>query len=186
MFDPTIFENLKVAFENHVYDLDNVTGEITITNRIDRLELSTMSREFALQFTLSDQKQNEVTAEIVLEVSLKDLAAEILEVPDQHPGCTLIVRFHMRIENVSTQCKQIEDVLQDIWKPAFPLVQTLSFVYNQEQVIYMDTVEIKFNHKINEEQMGQIHDFIDHVLQTLQELNTICVLLINGHYYLCA
>ncbi|NYF24394.1 hypothetical protein HDC33_001219 [Sporosarcina sp. JAI121] len=24
LYDPTIFENLKIAFENHVYDLDNV------------------------------------------------------------------------------------------------------------------------------------------------------------------
>ncbi|MBE1554672.1 hypothetical protein [Sporosarcina limicola] len=48
MYDPTIFENLKVAFENQVYDLDNLDQKITITNRIDRMD-------FAIQFTLVDQ-----------------------------------------------------------------------------------------------------------------------------------
>ena len=34
MYDPTIFENLKVAFENHVYDLDNIERKIDIKNRV--------------------------------------------------------------------------------------------------------------------------------------------------------
>ena len=34
MYDPTVFENLKVAFENQVYDLDTIEREIRIINRI--------------------------------------------------------------------------------------------------------------------------------------------------------
>lgn len=171
MFDPTIFENLKVAFENHVYDLDNLNGQIDITNRIDRLELSVMSREFALQFKLADQK--EVTAEILLEASLKDLAEEILEVAGGAPGCSLSVRFYMQVEDTHTECKQIQDILQNIWKPDLPPKQTLSFVYGQEQTVYLNTIEINFNHKINEDHMGDIPAFVDHVLRTLVELNDI-------------
>jgi hypothetical protein len=171
MFDPTVFENLKVAFENQVYDLDNLTGQIHIANRIDRLEMSIMSREFAIQFTLVGHK--EITAEIRLEASLKELAAEILEVPGEPLGCTLLLRFYIQIENVATQCKQIQDILQDIWKPESPPTQTLSFVYGEEQPKYLDTIEMKFNRKINEDQMGDIPGLIDHVLQTLTELSTI-------------
>ncbi len=168
MFDPTVFENLKVAFENRFYDLDNLTGQIQITNRMDRLELSVMSREFALQFEPVPSKG--ITAELRLEASLKELAAEILEMPDETPGCTLILRFYMQIEHVSEQCKRIEEVLRDIWKPDVPPVQTLSFVYGQAQAVYSNVIELQFNRKINEDQMGDIPDLIDHVLRTLDEL----------------
>ena len=87
MYDPTIFENLKVAFENHVYDLDNLEQKITITNRVDRMDFSILARDFAIQFKLADQQ--DVTAEIGLEASLNDLAGEILEVPGENLGCSL-------------------------------------------------------------------------------------------------
>ena len=35
MYDPTVFENLKVAFENLLYDMDNIERKINITNRTD-------------------------------------------------------------------------------------------------------------------------------------------------------
>ncbi|WP_257351640.1 hypothetical protein [Pseudalkalibacillus decolorationis] len=171
MYDPTIFENLKVAFENQIYDLDNLTGEIKITNRVDRLELAVLSREFVLQFVLADQK--EVTAEIVLEASLKDLAAEILEVSGETPGCDLFVRFHKQVVDVPSQCNEIKDVLEDIWEQDLPPTQTLSFVYGQEQNTYTDTIEITFNRKINEDQMEDIPDLIEHVIESLVELNRI-------------
>ena len=106
MYDPTIFENLKVAFENRVYDLDNVDRKITITNRIDRMDFSILARDFAIQFKLVDQQ--DVTAEIGLQASLKDLAGEILEVPGENLGCALCLRFTKRVQNVNIQCKQIE------------------------------------------------------------------------------
>ena len=52
MFDPTVYDNLKVAFENYLYDLDNLDESIHITHRKDQLEMASMSREFILQFSL--------------------------------------------------------------------------------------------------------------------------------------
>ncbi|MEI0739291.1 hypothetical protein VQ056_26320 [Paenibacillus sp. JTLBN-2024] len=57
MFDPTIFENLKVALENQLYDLDNIDGLIRIIGRDDRLEMSVMSREFAIRFELAGRPE---------------------------------------------------------------------------------------------------------------------------------
>jgi len=171
MFDPTIFDNLKVAIENQVYDLDNISGEIDITNRKDRLELSVMSRVFSLEFSLFEQ--DEVKAEIVLEASVKDLASEILETNGDTPGCTLTVYFHLVVEDIEFQCKQVETILENIWKPDQLPNQTLSFVYGTEYKGYMNSVEVPFNHKINEDHMDQIPDFIDHVLQSLIELNEV-------------
>ncbi len=171
MYDPTVYENLKVAFENTLYDLDNLDGVIQITNRMDRMEMSVMSREFAIQFALADH--NEITAEIALEASLKDLAAEILELPGENPACTLRLRFYMQIENVETQCGQIDQILQQIWKPSTTQTQTLSYVYGQERAIYTDTIELKFQRKINEDQMEDIPEIVEYVIQTLTGLKDL-------------
>lgn len=169
MFDPTVFDNLKVAFENQLYDLDNLSGTIRITGRIDRLEMSTMSREFSLQFALTDQ--DTVKAEIRLAASLKNLAAEILEVPGETPGCTLLLRFLLPVKDIAKECAMIEDLLQRIWKPDLPPTQTISFVYGGKLEQYMNTVELQFNRQINEEQMGDIPDLIEYMLLTLTELS---------------
>jgi hypothetical protein len=171
MYDPTIFENLKVSFENHVYDLHNVIPKINITNRVDRMDLSVMARDFAIQFTLVDQQ--DVTAEIVLEASIEDLSAEILETPGKNPGCTLVLRFNKRIQNVTGQCKKIEQALTEIWESDVQLTQTLSFLYGQEASRYVNTIEVAFTHKINEKHMDDIEDFLEHVLETLEVLNDI-------------
>ncbi|WP_332692644.1 hypothetical protein [Halalkalibacter lacteus] len=169
MFDPTVFENIKVAIENYVYDLDNVSGEIDVTNRMDRLELAVMSREFRLQFSLPNQ--NEITAEIVLQASIKDLADEILEVLGESPGSSLLVRYMLQVEDVESECKHIETIMRKIWDPVLPPIQTVSFAYGKEDSLYMNTVELRFPHKINEEQMRDIPEFVDHVRKTLVELN---------------
>ncbi|MDF0725751.1 hypothetical protein PY093_03360 [Cytobacillus sp. S13-E01] len=39
MFDPTIFDNLKVVIEGEVYDLD-LTGDFLVTNRSDSIDIA--------------------------------------------------------------------------------------------------------------------------------------------------
>jgi hypothetical protein len=168
MFDPTVFDNLKVGFENHLYDLDNLAGQIRITGRTDRLELSVMAREFAVLFELTEAEG--VQAEIRLEASLKDLAAEILEIPGETPGCELCVRFLLETRDPSVECQRIGQVLERIWQPEIPPVQTLSFVYGTEPAVYRNTVELRFPRRINEDQMGDIPELVQHVLLTLTEL----------------
>ena len=43
----------------------------------------------------------------------------------------------------------------------------------QEESGYLNTIEVEFIHKINEEHMGDIADFLDHVLDTLEVLHSI-------------
>ncbi len=170
MYDPTIFENLKVAFENHVYDLDNLARKITILNRVDRMDFSIMARDFAIEFILLDQPN--VTAEIVIKASLNDLADEILEIPEKNPGCSLLLRFNKRVHNVAEQCEQIEKTIYAIWEDDIDLTQTLSFIHEQGPSKYMNRIDLKFKHKLNEENMGEIENFLNHVLETLKELNS--------------
>ncbi|WP_219835489.1 hypothetical protein [Paenibacillus sp. R14(2021)] len=168
MFDPTIFDNLKVAIENHVYDLDNLDNRIMITHRIDRMEMAVMSRVFALQFTLMNGSG--ITAEVRLEASLKDLAAEILDQPGVQPGCAVRLRFYMPVDDAVQTCAYIENHLMTIWQPELPPTQTLSFTYGEANRGYQNEIELHFNRKINEEQMGDLPELIDHMLQTLEAL----------------
>ena len=171
MYDPTVFDNLKVAFENQLYDLDNLDHKINICNRVDRMDFSIIKRDFAIEFMLAGYL--DVTAEISLEASLEELSAEILEKPGKNPGCILNIRFYKRIKNVTKDCLLIERSLEDIWGPDFMLTQELSFVYGKQDSSYLDSIKLTYNQKINEEHMSDIENFIEHVLRTLAVLNEI-------------
>ncbi|MCJ7842302.1 hypothetical protein MUB24_15645 [Lederbergia sp. NSJ-179] len=171
MYDPTIFENLKVAFENHIYDLDNIDQEIIIQNREDRMDFATLARRLSIQFILVDEP--EVTVELIVEASLEDLAGEILEAPGVNPGCSLLLRFQKQLNlQLAKQCEQIEQALHSIWEDDIHLTQTLSFVYGQDST-YMDNIEVKFKPKLTEEHMREIPGFLKSVLTSLEQLNRI-------------
>lgn len=173
MFDPTVFENLKVAFENRLYDLDTLDRKIDITNRIDRLDMAVMSREFTLQFKLAERP--EAFAEIQLTASLKELAAEILELKGEEPACTLRLRFHMQVRNMDEQCREVEQIMQRIWEPELAPTQTISYLFGAEEPIYTNVIELNFNRKISEEQMDDIRDLVKHMLQTLKKLGELTI-----------
>ncbi|WP_054024083.1 hypothetical protein [Bacillus sp. FJAT-28004] len=173
MFDPTVYENLKVAFENQLYDLDTLDRKIDIINRVDRLELAVMSREFTLEFKLAEYA--EVSAEIQLTASLKDLAAEILELTGETPACSLQIRFFMEVTDVAKQCNQIKKVMQQIWEPDIEPIQTISYLFGTEFPIYSNVIALSFSRKIGEEQMDDIPELIDHVLKTLTKLREVAI-----------
>ncbi|MDQ0195075.1 hypothetical protein [Paenibacillus wynnii] len=171
MFHPTVFENVKYAFENQIYDLDNLDGVIEVTDRADLLDLALMSREFRVSFRLKDSEK--VTAQVVLFSSIKDLGDEILEVPGASPGCMLLLRFYMEVEDESDQCEDIQNTLFAIWGPDLQPVQTLSFIYEQEQETCNNTIELKFKRQINEDQMEDIPELLKHMIQSAEELETL-------------
>jgi len=171
MYDPTHFENLKVAFENRIYDLDNIDEKITITNRADRTDLAVLARDLSMQFTLVNQP--DVTAEVVLEASIQDLAGEILEISSAKPGCSLLLRFYKRVHKVPEQCDQIEQAIYTIWENDIRLTQTLSFEYGQEAAGFINKIEVNFKPKLSEDNMREIVPFLNHVLKTLEVLNEI-------------
>lgn len=68
MFDPTIYENVKVVLEGELYDRD-LDGEITITNRSDLVDLATLSRTYVVAF----EENSKVSSTINLHASLRVL-----------------------------------------------------------------------------------------------------------------
>ena len=175
MFDPTIFENLKVAFENRLYDLDNIEGSVTVTGRRDLLDLAVMSRELTLQFVLAggDTGKGTAEAELVLGAPLSELAAEILETPGAVPGCGLLIRFRLWVSDPDRDCAEIGQIVHDVWEPQLPPVQTLSYTYGEERARWLDTVEVRFNRMVNEEQMEDIPELLGYAVHTLERLAAI-------------
>ena len=171
LYDPTIFENLRIAFENQIYDLDNLDEKITIINRVDRMDFAILSREFAIQFSLVNQP--DVTAEIVLQASVKELAGEILEVPGENLGSKLSVRFTKTVQNAAIECEQIEQALNAIWETDIHITQTLSFEHGQQASGYLNRIDMTFKSKINEKHMADITDLLNHVLGSLEVLESI-------------
>lgn len=171
MFHPTVFDNIKIAFENQLYDYDNLDGILVITDRTDLLNLALMSREFSLSFKLTEGRN--VTSEVVLLSSVKELSDEILETPGSDPGCGLLLRFYMEIEDVNVQCPAIENVLTAIWGPDFQPVQSLSYLYGQDGDTYNNCIELQFKRQITEDQMEDIPNLLKFLLQSAEELEDI-------------
>ena len=171
MFHPTIFENLKVAFENRIYDLDSLDGKIDILNRVDRMDFAIMKRDFAIRFALLGEP--DVTVEVVLEASLQELADEILENERAHPGCALRLRFRKKVEDTEKACKEIAKSLEEIWEDDVEIKQTLSYELKDKSEGELDTILVKFKPKLDEEHIPEIPEFLDHVLESLEALNKL-------------
>ena len=170
MFDPTVFDNLKVAIENEFYDLDNLDRIIDITGRKDLLDMAVMSREFSLLFRLAKDRRAE--AELILDTSLRDLAAELLEQPEGKPACGLRLRFHLEIsgEEADAVCREIERCVSGIWHSGEKPVQTLSRTYGDDSGRCRNVVELRFGRRIGEEQIDDIPELAKHAVMTLEAL----------------
>lgn len=186
LFDPVIFENLKVAMENQLYDLDNLDGRITIINRQDLLDLAIMSRTWSLAFTFPQHMpQPLLRAEIVLRSSVQDLADEILQREGAAPACTLLLRFTCKVEQPAISCPQIEQLISMIWQRELGLKQQLSAFYGAETassgqgeqwlpLYYENVIELPFTRRINEDQMEDIEALLEHAILTLEGLEGLC------------
>lgn len=171
MFHPTVFDNIKVAIENQIYDYDNLDGILVVTDRSDLLNMALMSREFSLSFKLIGGLK--VTSEIVLSASTKDLNDEILDTPDTNPGCNLQLRFYTGVQDIPSQCPAIESILHAIWGPDLQPIQALSFIYGEEGKGYNNCIELQFKRQITEEQMEDIPALLQHLLQSAEELEAV-------------
>ncbi|WP_313235312.1 hypothetical protein [Sporosarcina ureae] len=171
MSDPTVFENLKVAFENHIYDLDNPEQTVHILHRKDQLDLAVMAREFTIRFTRVGFPS--VIVDLKLHSSLKELADEILEIQDMDPGCTLTLLVRTFIQDVDTECEEIASILRTVWENDISYTQTLSFRHEQTEPGFMNRINIHFKPKLTEEHMGEIGAFLKSVLDMMEQIGEV-------------
>ncbi|PYI55869.1 hypothetical protein [Paenibacillus flagellatus] len=166
MFDPTIYENLKVVFEGAVYDLD-LDGHIVVTHRSDLIDLATMSRTYAVRYRLKDGR---CTAEVRLSAGLVDLAGEKLEWRNALPGCKLEIVFALTLRNPEAACRNIDDIMRQVWDANPSIVQTLSYRYGEDGACCRNEIVVAFDRKIGEGQIDDIAELLEHTVRTLRLL----------------
>lgn len=190
MFDPIVFENIKVALENQLYDLDNLDERISIIDRKDVLNMAVMSREWSLRFALRGLEHNNtnpdlsfINAELVLQSEINDMADEILERPMARPACQLIIRFYCMIEDPIVDCPAIERIISEQWERGIIPKQYLSQYFGQDTsldfeqkqpiwrpIFYYNKIELPLDRRIGEEQMNDFEQLIECAIETVEKL----------------
>ncbi|WP_128894071.1 hypothetical protein [Longirhabdus pacifica] len=149
MFDPTVFDNLKVIVEGTVYDAE-VDKQIKILDREDHVNIANMSRMFRISFQLHDSEalitedKTKPVAAVKLHSGLNDFYMEskieaekateknnnILSFPkpttENGYGCTFTVSFSIE-KKLSSSDLQKQYILQ-----YEPLLETISTSWDEK------------------------------------------------------
>ncbi|MGA9288499.1 MAG: hypothetical protein WBV93_09170 [Anaerobacillus sp.] len=164
MFDPTIYENVKVVLEGELYDRD-LEGEISIINRKDLVDLASLSRMYKVQFNENPY----VKVTIQLQADLVSFSAEQLQLENVDAGCEIKISFDISISDTE-ECTEIEEDIRSIWGSRPSISQTVSFAFDNEDDLNSH-IELEFNRRINEDQISDLSELIEHAIQTSQLLN---------------
>lgn len=169
MFDPTVFENLKVIVEGAVYDFD-LHGDILVTDRKDVMDLASLSRMYSISFQLTEPFKTMVEATFSLSVDAKNLSGEILEVPQFIPGCEMKLEFSFEMEQPEIGCEEIETLLHSIWGKERMITQKISYEYNKQAISYHNKVEVLFQKSITEDHVDDLIAVISHMIETVRTI----------------
>jgi hypothetical protein len=170
VFDPTIYDNLKVVLEGEIYDRD-LDGHIQIVDRSDLVDLAVMSRMFIMRFQLPNYQDSIV--EIKLHASAEDLTGEIVEANNLAIGCRLHIGYRIRANGdyfaAEARSQLIRQHLFNIWGNDMTISQELCFFPSKlkEDQVYECRNSIEFGRKITEDQIDDIPRLVDHLILTL-------------------
>ncbi|WP_456278663.1 hypothetical protein [Bacillus sp. AK128] len=165
MFDPTIFDNLKVVVEGAVYDRD-LEGELTVINRKDMIDLATMSRHYLITFKLPDQTRACCSWELASTVS--QLSSELLVLNKEKMGCSTEITFKMDLDQSSGDVTGLQSIVSNVWGDREIKTKIISDFPETGQ----NEVEIKliFNRTIQEEDIDDLLDMFHYMEKTLHLL----------------
>jgi hypothetical protein len=172
VFDPTIYDNLKVVLEGEIYDRD-LNGHIQIVDRSDLVDLAIMSRMFIMRFQIPNYPDS--IAEIKLHASAEDLTGEIVEANNPAIGCRIHVGYRIRGTGDYMAAEATSQIIRlhliKIWGDDMVISQELCFFPNKlkEAPIYECRSTIEFGRKITEEQIDDIPRLVDHLIMTIGE-----------------
>ncbi|QRG68481.1 hypothetical protein [Brevibacillus choshinensis] len=180
MFHPLVFDNIRVVLEGAVYDRD-FDGAITITGRSDVMDMATFHRQFQIEFKLATANENKpfVLAQMQLRTTLADIAAEQLEQPlTDQIGCTICIHFHLPMnvrKEIPEEARAITALLDDIWGQRPYITHTLKARLEEKRYEWPpqrvdNQITLDFYRKIDEGNIDDLRDLIDHTIQSLLQL----------------
>lgn len=172
MFDPTAFDNIKVVLEGALYDLD-LSGEILINDRNDVINTAKLSRRFDLTFSLPERKADELSAKLILESQLENLAAELLadSLSERLAGGCIVLEFNLQNQHKIMDYNAIERILLDIWGDSRKITLTSSFNPLEDRTL-KSVASIEFGRLIREDNMDDLVEMIDVMIATLTRLHS--------------
>ena len=166
MFDPSVFENLKVIVEGAFYDLD-LEGELAVIDRHDYVDLAYMSRIFEISTRLDASNEKTVECTLTLSAGLQSFSSEKLSPKTKRdPGCELKITF--RYINPDHPLRKIH-ILKQIWDKGY---QYRVFKHTPIGFKHEDsfvTIEIKQEKPVYEDEIEQLHTYVSqihHILKT--------------------
>ncbi|TVY07263.1 hypothetical protein [Paenibacillus cremeus] len=171
MFDPTIFDNLKVVLEGGLYDLD-AEELISVIGRVDQIDLASMSRTFGIAVKLREGK---VKAELRLSSGLLDFAAELrgVSVVGAQPGAELSIEFELPADPVGIgRFDAIHRHLHQQWgsEAAIGYEERSRFTTQPapRRTIFIATVA--FQRKVDENHIADLDSLLEHIVESLELL----------------
>ncbi|MBN3523665.1 hypothetical protein [Paenibacillus apiarius] len=175
MFDPTIFDNLKVVLEGKIYDLDQ-EGEWLVIGREDLIDLAGFGRTFRMRV----QRPGEACiAALTLASGLADFAAELrgLRLVGEEPGARLELSFELA-GDYTAQADEMGERLASIWGDAV--------IMRQERTVPVPIrigaaspaaddgthrIVLTFSQPIDERHLGELGALVKQTLDSLQRLS---------------
>ncbi|MGM0835029.1 MAG: hypothetical protein ACQEV7_02655 [Bacillota bacterium] len=164
MFDPTVFDNLKVIIEGAIYDLD-LDGELQVVNRRDLVDLANMSRQFSMDIAVSA----EMLGRVELSSNLENISGELLKRLDR-PGCSVTVSFFQEVkrssmikEKLEQWKREIKDIWGESWEMEFLATETL----DPKHPIKLSAT-IRFDRLFYEDNIDDLEELLPYVISTLK------------------
>ncbi|THE10401.1 hypothetical protein E1I69_19120 [Bacillus timonensis] len=167
MFDPTVFENLKVVIEGALYDLD-LEGKIVIIDRQDQVDLAKMGRHYHITFR--DKSIDQIHTYIDLKMDLDNLVTELRD-EEGNPGCVLEIGFVFKLESLDN-CPMIQQILTTIWGETRGIQQEISFQYGSQDQ-YICNNKIVFHRLIHEDHIDDLLEMIDYIIDSIHQLHKV-------------
>ncbi|MEV2698109.1 hypothetical protein ABNC64_13640 [Paenibacillus larvae] len=166
MFDPTIYDNLKVVLEGAVYEYD-LKGQIQIADRKDVIDIAVMSRTYSIYFQQAGAEEGAPLAGLTLHAPIADLAAELLERDGVTPGCELHVTFELDVPEPEIACPIIENRLKHLWENRPQISQRVSYLHGGNKG-YNILVTLEFNRKIDESNIEDVSAVLSYMCLSLE------------------
>ncbi|MGG2200142.1 MULTISPECIES: hypothetical protein [Paenibacillus] len=164
MFDPTIFDNLKVVLEGRLYDVD-AENRIRISGREDIVDLAAMSRKFCMRFA---RNGGTCQAAVTLASGLTDFAAErrIARLADRRPGADLLLTLDLPRER-RAHCAELHDYLTRLWGEEADIRHELTVLLQPEanegpsEAPETYRIQLKFRQRIDESHIEELEQWLD-------------------------
>jgi len=189
MFDPTIYDNLKIIVEGAAYDVEDLG--FYVFHRADLVDLASMSREFQIGLV----QQNKKSAlhpypqlQVRLRSGLDDFAAELgnghIDAATSY-GCHIAILYAIpmrSIDRAAEQLQELEQLLRSIWSDTPAITHQLRCDVSNLRGVdrspvplndlgrWIGWLELTFDRKIDESNADDLSRLMEHAVAGLKLL----------------